>query len=77
MTIQINEPISATVSGPDGETVVLAYPPCQICQHRSGAGPCQGCQPAGSGITCLPCYYRGPVPVSPTPPMPGVPISNP
>lgn len=73
MTLQIEEPISGTASGPDGETVVTMHPPCPICQHRSGAGPCAGCQPAGSGKTCLPCFYSGPIPVSPTPPMPGVP----
>jgi len=73
MTIQIDEPLAGASYDPDGSPVVLTVLPCPICQHRSGTGPCAGCQPAGSGKVCLACRYRGPVPVMPTPIMPGMP----
>lgn len=73
MTIQIDQPVSGTTSGPGDCTVVTMHLPCPVCQHRSGNGPCEGCQPAGSGKTCLPCFYRGGIPASQTPIMPGMP----
>jgi hypothetical protein len=49
-----------------GQSVTITFPPCPICDHRSGGGPCVSCKP--NGRTCLPCYYRGPVPANEPPP---------